>query len=221
MYLTVGASAALACTNDGSHYFDGTRHVETLAGAQAYIARYEPRVCDESSAWAMVQNNTAGTGKELAQVGWIRGTGFGDNYVHYFYEFGTSPSNLNPPVILGVVPGAHSLQLDKFSVFETSPGTFTFNINTHSKDTESLDWTPNEGDWLAEAVSESDQTAGDTVNHVNFITPSRLGSVGGTWHQETPAASYAYNTNPHGSGYWYVGGSEFDLWDTRYNSEGY
>jgi hypothetical protein len=124
---------------------------------------------------------------------------------------------------LGIVPGAHSLATDKFSVFETSTGTFTFNINTVSKDTESLSWTPNEGDWLAETDSWSDQTAGDTTNNVEFDTISYLGSVGGTWHQEVPAYAYTYSGShpaPYGDGHWDLGDSNVQLWDTRYSSEG-
>jgi hypothetical protein len=188
---------------------------ETLAGAQAYVARYIPRVCETSSAWAMVYNT--GNGNELAQVGWLRAAAWG-SYVYYFYEFGTS-STLNPPVQLGIVPGAGTLQQDKFSVFKQTDGSWTFNINTVSKDTETFSWTPNEGAWMAETHSYPDQTAGDTSNVVGFTTVAHLGSVGGTWHQDSPTSTYGYNTSPYGSGLW-GSGSDFDVYDGRYNSEG-
>jgi hypothetical protein len=168
----------------------------------------------------MVQDNT-GSGNEVAQVGWLRSTAWGSS-VYYFYEFGTSPTHLNPPVEKAAVPNPGTLTTDKFSVFEESPGYFTFNINTVSQDHVLLDWRPNEGDWLSETHSYSDQTAGDTTNNVAFNTVSYLGSVGGTWHQETPAYLYQCpcNTAPYGDGHWDLDDSDFQIWDTRYNSEG-
>lgn len=213
--LTIGASAALAsCTNPGL-YFDGMNHSETLAGAQAYISRYIPRYCVSSSAWAMVDNTN--NGDELAQVGWLRLADWGST-VYYFYEFGTS-TVLNPPVQLGAVPNPGGLAQDKFSVFKQSDGKWTFNINTVSQDTESFSWTPNEGEWFAETHSYTDQTAGDTSNIVGFTTVAHLGSVGGTWKQDSPTTSYAYNGSPYGSGLW-GSGSDFDVYDGRYSTEG-
>ncbi len=148
-------------------------------------------------------------------MGWLRSAAW-SSYVYYFYEFGTS-STLYPPVQLGTVPGAHTLLQDKFGVFKQASGSWTFNINTVSKFSTTLSWTPNQGEWFAETHSYTDQTAGDTSHVVGFTTVAHLNS--GTWHQDSPTSSYAYNSSPYGSGDWGSNGS-FDVYDGRYNSEG-
>ncbi len=84
-----------------------------------------------------------------------------------------------------------------------------------SQDHVSLSWRPDEGDWLAETASDSDQVAGDLFDPVQFSTVAHLGSAGGTWHQDTPSSAYPYNTNSNGVDT--TGStSDFSIYDERY-----
>lgn len=207
-------SAAYACTNPGL-YFDGAvTAIISTQGSQAKIDHYDPRMCLSSSAWAMMDNQS--NSNELAQIGWLKLSGWSTSTVYFFYEYGQS-GQLYMPISLGAVPHPTNSSIwDQFTVYTNGNGVTLFIIDGVGQARATLNWTANNAQWFGETHSYSDQTPGDTNNHVYFTDVQHL--YNGVWYNDTASVN-KYNRSPYGSGTW-PNSNYFEIWDTRYSSEG-
>jgi hypothetical protein len=202
------------CGGLGPYWIGARRGNISIQGAQAEVQRYDPCVCDETFAWALMANSSQPS-DEVAQVGWLKWVKWSTTTVYYFWEYGQSGVLYNP-VKVSAVPNPQGAAFDEFTVYTNGNGHTLFMIDGNGVGNEVLNWTPNEGQWMGEMHTVDDQTPGDTVQTVTFADVQHL--YDGTWYNQ-PTHSEAYNNSPYGAGSWPSGINAFNIWATRYSSE--
>jgi hypothetical protein len=199
-----GASAANAkCrtgrANDGNYYWDGWDR-GSGQGVYSQIYNYSPWVSTSNGvvAWTMV--DIGENQQHWAQVGWLESTG-GVRYT--FVEWTNSgyyyTKLFNPQPV-----GSFSYYT---TLWNNTPGKFTFQVNSSTIDKENADFTPDDSQISGEIKSLIDQMPGARQNNENFDDSHVY--IGG-WQNFNGST---FNTNTTYFGNYRVDSNDDDIWD--------
>lgn len=209
------ASSASACEYFSHHDFVGieTKEISTN-GAEAYIARYNPRTCSSSVVWPMITK--VGYADQLAQDGWAKEESVSPSTVYYFTEWGDA-GKLEPPVLHEAVPNPteHGV-FDHYAVYTKNASEVIFSVNEKTIAKATINWTPNLVQYYAELEAVEDQVPGDTSYHEEFYGLKHL--YNGSWYSDNAKGNYHVVEDPYGGAEWGEG-NYFFIWDNRYSSE--
>jgi hypothetical protein len=165
---------AHAVSENRSNFIGGFTYPVTVSGAQANIQSYNPRVCSPggTSAWSMITVANLVGGSELAQIGWIRGSGFGlGDATYYFYEWTTLTDN-NPPILIAPDTDGYGTS-HKYTVYTNGSGSTLFLIDNTGYAHATLGWTPNSAQFLG---VNRPGNCGDSIAWKGWRNASKPGS---------------------------------------------
>jgi hypothetical protein len=187
--------------NNGVTYFDGWYRspATTVGGVYSTILTYSPWVYSGSvvASWVMLNND----GLNWAQVGWWELSG---NVRNTFVQWTTSPGHASTKTW---APKSIGSYYKYTTLYNNTPGKFTFQVADSTIDTETASFTPNEAQVFGEIHTLGSQMPGAVQDHETFGSTNV--DIGG-WQAFNGTD---YNSSSTYFGATHVSSTVFHIWD--------